>query len=132
LAGGAAAEKFQFVLEIRVAACFRNLLFEMLDGAGDIENLNRPAVAANEIILMTALPEAVVSGPTVKSNASNDTFLLQPRDESIDRRRVAGNSEEGARPDLLERKRLPCLEKNFEAGSQGTGSPQAGIGTLVE
>lgn len=104
----------------------------MLNGAGDVEDFNGTAVAANEVVLVVALTEAVVGCPTVKTDTADDSLLFKSGYQSIDRRWIARNTEEGTRSNLLERKWLSGFEENLEAGLEGTRFPETGVGALVE
>lgn len=116
LAGATAAKKLQLVVEIGVSALFCDLAFEIFNGTADVEYLDGTAVAADEIILMIAFPEAEVCRPAVKANPTNDPLFLEPRDETIDRSGITRDAEIRTAPDFLESEWLACFEKHLQTG----------------
>lgn len=120
------------MLEIGVSARFRNFFLKMLDRTGDVENLDRAAVTANQIVLVAALAEAVMRGAAVETDAPDNASFLKAGNETVNGRRIAGNPQKRALADLLQGEGLPCFEEDFKTRFQRTGFPETRAGTLVE
>lgn len=65
------------MLHVGKTALRGDLLLEMFDRAGDVENFHRPAVAADQIVLMGTFAQAVVGCPAVKSDSAHNSLFLQ-------------------------------------------------------
>lgn len=129
LATQATAIKLQLVLQITIPTILCNLLFEMLHRTGDIENFHRPAVSANQVVLMAAFAKTVVSGPAVETDAANDPVFLEASDQPVNRGRIAVGRKLGIVSDLLQGHRSICGSENRKARPQGTCPPESRLGT---
>jgi len=124
--------ELEFVLKIPVATVVGDLFFEMLDRAGDIENLDRATVPTDEIVLMTALAQTVVRGSTMKPDSTYNPVLLQPRDQPVDRSGIAIGGEMRVLRNLLKSHGLLGSQKNRETRFQCLGFSQSCRGTSCE
>jgi len=126
LASAAAAEKLKFVLKISEAAFLGDLFFEMFHRAGDIEDLDRAAISADEIILMMIFAQAVMGCAAVETDAADDAALLESAYETIDRCGIARDVKSGIRRNLLQGHGLVRRGKDFKAGLKRSRPAQAG------
>ena len=77
MAPTATAVELELVFEVGVAAAARDLLFEVLDRTGDVEDFDRSTIATDQKVLMVTFPKTVVSSTAVKADASNDSVFLE-------------------------------------------------------
>jgi hypothetical protein len=78
LAGQALTVELELVIEISKPTFGGDLLLQVLDRAGDIEHFYRTAFSTNQVVLMRAFAETIVSRPAVKPDPPDDTSFLQP------------------------------------------------------
>ena len=77
MAPTATAVELELVFEVGVAAAARDLLFEVLDRTGDVEDFDRSTIATDQKVLMVTFPKTVVSSTAVKADASHDSVFLE-------------------------------------------------------
>ncbi len=97
LAGPATAVELEFVIEISIAALFGNLLLKMLDGTGDIKDFDGTTVAADQVILVVSLAQAVMSRAAVKTNPPDDAVFFKLGDQAVDCGGIARDLEQWMR-----------------------------------
>ena len=114
------------MLEIGETAFLRDLFFEMLHRAGDIEDLDRPAVAADEVVLMMIFAQAVVRRAAVEADPADDAALFETGDETVNSRRIARDIESRTGCDLLQRHGLIRRGEDFQTGLESCRPSQAG------
>src|SRR5690606_16609039 len=93
LAEATTTVEFQLVLEIGESALVRDLFFQMLHRARDVEDLDGAAVPADEVVLVMILTQAVVRRPTVEADAADDAALFEAAHETVEGRGIAGDVE---------------------------------------
>lgn len=125
LARAAATVELELMLDIRETTLGLDLLLKVLDRACDVENLNRTAVAADEIVLMIALAETIVRRTAVKTDPADNSLFFQTSHQPIQRRRVTRDVELRIGRDLLQGDRLVCIHENSQTGLQRRSFPKA-------
>lgn len=132
LAGLAETEELQLVLNLSESTGVSDFVFEMLYGTGEIQNCDRAAVSANQVILVVPLAKAIVCRTAVEADSSNNPMFLQACDQAIHSGRIAIDIKVRVPSDLLKCQRPIGRRENVKTSTKCGCFPQTGFGTFLK
>ncbi|MFT6595712.1 MAG: hypothetical protein ACJAT3_001689 [Akkermansiaceae bacterium] len=81
----AAAEEFEFVVEVDEAGFLANFFFEFMDRAGGIDGFDAVAVGADEVVaVLPRNQEGKIGGAFVETEAADHSFVAEALEEAED------------------------------------------------
>jgi len=101
-------------------------MFQLLDGALDVEALDLPALPAHKVVAVLAgIGHDIVGGALVQTDSAHQTFLLEANQQAVDGGGVAEILEALRLAEMSESSRVLAFDQFGEHGTQGGSAAKA-------